>query len=429
MADIIQIFSLAVLALSTLYCMALLRNSVRIGNMYTLRENVERENIVANTNEILERNRITQAKEAAGWNGTRKFLVSKKVLEAKDQCSFYFSPHDGRKLPPFEPGQFLTFRLDIPGQKKQTIRCYSLSDSPKSDYYRCTIKRVPPPRDSDHAPGLSSNYFHDFVEEGKILDVRAPGGHFYLDTKRQTPVVLIGGGIGLTPVLSMVNHIIDTGSKRETWFFYGVTNGVDHAMKEHLEKIDADHEHINICIVYSKPRDDEDTEGKDYKYSGRVGVDLFKKVLPSNNFDYYFCGPPPMMNSLFEGLREWGVPEEKIHYEAFGPATVSKKKDADKAADKAPAAASDAAASDIKITFSQSDKTIAWSADAGSLLEFAEDNDIPMDSGCRAGNCGTCVTAITDGEVEYLSEPGDKPDSGTCLTCISVPKNSMTLDA
>ena len=69
------------------------------------------------------------------------------------------------------------------------------------------------------------------------------------------------------------------------------------------------------------------------------------------------------------------------------------------------------------------------SADAGSLLEFAEDNDIPMDSGCRAGNCGTCVTAITDGEVEYLSEPGDKPDSGTCLTCISVPKNSMTLDA
>jgi len=219
MADIIQILCLAVLALSTLYCMALLRNSLRTTNMYTLRENVERENIVANTNEILERSRITKAKEAAGWNGTRKFLVSKKVLEAKDQCSFYFSPHDGRKLPPFEPGQFLTFRLDIPGQKKQTIRCYSLSDSPKSDYYRCTIKRVPPPRDSDHEPGLSSNYFHDFVEEGKILDVRAPGGHFYLDTKRQTPVVLIGGGIGLTPVLSMVNHIIDTGSKRETWFF------------------------------------------------------------------------------------------------------------------------------------------------------------------------------------------------------------------
>ncbi len=429
MANIIQFTSLAILAISAFYCCVLMRNSVRSNNLFVLREKVERENLAISTGEIIERNRITKAKDESGWNGTRKFLVSKKVIEAKDQCSFYFTPHDGRVLPPFEPGQFLTFRLDIPGQKKQTIRCYSLSDSPNTDYYRCTIKRVPPPRDSEFEPGLSSNYFHDFVEEGKIVDVRAPGGHFYLDTKRQTPVVLIGGGIGLTPVLSMVNYIIDTGSKRETWFFYGLTNGIDHAMKEHLEKIDSEHDNIKICIVYSRPREGEDIEGRDFKYHGRVGADLFKKVLPSNNYDYYFCGPPPMMNSLFEGLREWGVPEEKIHYEAFGPATVSKKKDADKAADKAPAAASEASATNIEVTFSQTGKTFPWSSDSGSLLEFAEENDISMDSGCRAGNCGTCVTAVKSGDVEYLSEPGDTPDSGTCLTCISVPKNSITLDA
>jgi hypothetical protein len=118
MADIIQSLGLAILALSMLYCMVLLRNSMRISNMFTLREKVEREHLIASTNAILERNRITKAKEESGWNGTRKFLVSKKVIEAKDQCSFYFTPHDGRKLPPFEPGQFLTFRLDIPGQKK-----------------------------------------------------------------------------------------------------------------------------------------------------------------------------------------------------------------------------------------------------------------------------------------------------------------------
>ena len=108
-------------------------------------------------------------------------------------------------------------------------------------------------------------------------------------------------------------------------------------------------------------------EGVDYKYKGRVGADLFKEVLPSNNYDFYFCGPPPMMNSLFEGLREWGVPENNIHYEAFGPATVTKKKEADQAAAKAPAATSDTDA-EINITFSKSGKTLAWSADAGSLL-------------------------------------------------------------
>ena len=134
------------------------------------------------------------------------------------------------------------------------------------------------------------------------------------------------------------------------------------------------------------------------------------------------------MNSLFEGLREWGVPENNIHYEAFGPATVQRKTEADHAAAKAPAATRDTEA-DINITFSKSGKTLAWSADAGSLLEFAEDNDVAMDSGCRAGNCGTCATALNAGEVEYISEPGSPPDGGSCLTCISVPKNSITLDA
>ncbi len=429
MANVIQFFGLAILAFSLFYCLYLFSQTMRQNRQFLLRESVERELLSARTREIVESNRIRREKEEGAWNGYRKFRVSRKVLEAKDQCSFYLTPHDGRSVPPFDPGQFLTFRLDIPDQAKPVIRCYSLSEAPKPDHYRVTIKRVPPPRDKPEIPpGLSSNYFHDMVEEGKILDVRAPGGHFYLDSTRQTPVVLIGGGIGLTPVLSMVNHIIDSGSLRETWFFYGVRNGEEHAMKEHLQKIDEEHENIHICVVYSNPREDVDVEGRDYKYSGRVGADLFKKVLPSNNYNFYFCGPPPMMNSLFEGLRDWGVPEEHIHYEAFGPATVSKKKEADQAADKAPAATTDTAAA-IQVTFSQSGKTIAWSSDAGSLLDFAEENGISMDSGCRAGNCGTCATALNAGDVEYLSQPGEMPDSGSCLTCISVPKNSVTLDA
>ncbi|MEC9206642.1 MAG: FAD-binding oxidoreductase, partial [Pseudomonadota bacterium] len=308
MVDAIQLISIAILGSGLIYCFLLLGQNFSSNRLAVARESVELEHLNALTGELIERQRVKKEIEEGAWNGFRKFRVSKKQIEAKDQCSFYLTPHDGRPVPPFAPGQFLTFRLDIPDQKKPVIRCYSLSDCSRPDHYRVTIKRVPPPRDTDYPPGLSSNFFHDSIEEGQILDVRAPGGHFFLDTTRSTPVVLIGGGIGLTPVLSMVNHIVETGSKRETWFFYGVQNGEDHAMKEHLQKIDEEHENINICVVYSRPRDGEDVEGRDYKYKGRVGADLFREVLPSNNYDYYFCGPPPMMNSLFEGLREWDVP-------------------------------------------------------------------------------------------------------------------------
>lgn len=428
MTNAIQLFAVLILALSFGYCVYVLAQNLWLNVQFAQRQDSEREFLRAQTQEIVNRNRIRRAKEEGAWNGYRKFRVSKKINEAKDICSFYLTPHDGRSVPPFEPGQFLTFQLHIPDQPKPTIRCYSLSDAPHPDQYRVTIKRIPPPRDKPGAPaGLSSGYFHNMVEEGSILDVRAPSGHFFLDATRQTPVVLIGGGIGLTPVLSMLNYIVDTGARRETWFFYGVRNGEEHAMKEHLQRISEGHENIKIVAVYSDPRKGLDVEGSDFTYSGHVSVDLFKKLLPSNNYDFYFCGPPPMMNALFEGLRDWGVPEKHIHYEAFGPATVSKKKEADQAAHLAPAATEAAAA--IQVTFSRSGKTVAWKPDVGSLLEFAEANGIAIDSGCRAGNCGTCKTALNSGEVEYLSEPGEMPDAGSCLTCISVPKNSVTLDA
>jgi ferredoxin-NADP reductase len=428
MTDVIQLISIAILAICLGYCLLIFSQNFSANRLAVAREAAELGHLNALTGELTERQRVKKEIEDGAWNGFRKFRVSKKQIEAKDQCSFYLTPHDGRPVPPFQPGQFLTFRLDIPDQRKPVIRCYSLSDCPRPDHYRVTIKRVPPPRDTEHPPGLSSNFFHDEIEEGQILDVRAPGGHFFLDTTRSTPVVLIGGGIGLTPVLSMVNHIVETGSKRETWFFYGVQNGEDHAMKEHLQKIDDEHDNIKICVVYSRPREGEDVEGEDYKYKGRVGADLFREVLPSNNYDYYFCGPPPMMNSLFEGLRDWDVPEEKIHYEAFGPATVSKKKDADKASEKAPSSVSDAAENFV-VNFAKTGKEIAWDPDVGSILDLAEDNDIVIDSGCRAGNCGTCETAIKSGDVEYLSEPGEMPDAGSCLACVAVPKGPITLDA
>lgn len=356
------------------------------------------------------------------WSGARKFRVMRKEQEGGDICSFYLVPHDGKPLSPFEPGQYLTFMLKIPGRDKPLIRCYSLSDSPSNlERYRVSIKRVPPPRNKPELPpGQSSSHFHDHVNEGDILDVKAPAGHFYLDQSAHTPVVLIGGGIGLTPVLSMLNLICESGSQRETWFFYGARNNDDLIMREHLERIDRENENVHILICFSNPKDDE-VLGRDYSYGERVSVDLFKRVLPSSNYDYYMCGPPPMMESINSDLREWGVPTSRINFEAFGPASVKKTK-------AAPAAATAQSGASIQVEFAKSGKTVAW-AGAASLLEFAEENDILLDSGCRAGNCGTCVTAIKTGEVTYVLEPGEMPDDGSCLTCIAVPKTDLTLDA
>src|SRR3954466_5312971 len=153
------------------------------------------------------------------WNGYRKFRVARKVFECHDVYSFYLAPHDGKSLPAFKPGQYLTFQLDIPGRDKPVIRCYSLSDSHRPDCYRVTIKKALAPPDCEGAKcGIASSYFCDTVKTGDILDVKAPSGHFFLDMAEEKPVVLISGGVGITPMVSMLNAIVESGQKREVWF-------------------------------------------------------------------------------------------------------------------------------------------------------------------------------------------------------------------
>ncbi|MBI1368118.1 MAG: 2Fe-2S iron-sulfur cluster binding domain-containing protein [Planctomycetes bacterium] len=370
------------------------------------------------------RKRVQSSEAEKAWEGWRKFEVMKKVIEARDTASIYLKPHDNRNLPSFHPGQYLTFQLAIPGQPKAVTRCYSLSDGPREDYYRVTVKKVPPPRDKPDLPsGRSSTFFNEVVKEGDILDVKAPHGAFYLDMATDHPVVLIGGGIGITPVLSMLNGIVACKSQREVWFFLGVRGREDHPFKEHLEAIAAEHDNLRLHICYSDPGK-KDVEGKDYHHGCRVSADLFKKVLPSNNYHYYLCGPGPFMESIVKGLEDWGVPEADIHFEAFGPASVKKVKAA------APAETTAAPTGEvIEVTFAKSDKKLKWDGKVGNLLELAEANGIMIDSGCRAGNCGTCITAIKSGKVKYPKDTGVEVEAGSCLACIGMPDGPVSLDA
>lgn len=366
-----------------------------------------------------------QAAEQAriAWNGIRKFTVAQKVAECADTFSFYLKPHDGKPLPAFKPGQYLTFQVTPPGAAKAITRCYSLSDCARSSHYRVTIKRCPPPPETNHPPGLCSSYFCDKVNEGDILDVKAPSGHFFLDLEKDRPVVLISGGVGVTPMISMANALVESGSNREIWFFFGARNSREHMFKEAVEALAARHTNVRPQICYSKPAP-SDVRGRDYHHEGRVTADLLKELLPSNNYDYFLCGPGPFMESITEGLRAWGVPDAWVHFEAFGPASVKR---AAKPAKSEQAVA--APAGGFEVSFAKSGRKGTWTGAHGSLLEFAEENGVRIDAGCRAGNCGSCVVAVKSGEVEHASDLGANVEAGSCLACVCKPKGRLEIDA
>ena len=371
--------------------------------------------------------RVQCQQQSLHWNGFRKFRVREKVTEADNVCSLYLIPHDARPLPSFRPGQYLTFRFSLPGSRagenKPVVRCYSLSDAPRPDHFRITVKRVPPPDNSDAPPGRISGHILDNVRMGDILDVQAPRGEFTLDPYGTGPAVLIAGGVGVTPLLSMVNAVAESGSGRVVWFFYGVRNGTEHAMRQQLDQIVDRFPNVRLHVCYSRPRED-DRQGTDYQEAGHISIDVVQRVVKVPNYEFYVCGPPSMMDSLVPALKDWGVPKERIHTEAFGPATVST------AAPKQKQNGTDNKSTpSAKIQFSRSGREIEWDRSAGNILDLALRNDIPIESGCRVGSCGTCVVAVKRGRTSYNTEPDAECSDGSCLTCVSVPDGDLVLDA
>lgn len=350
------------------------------------------------------------------WNGWRKFRVAAIVDEAQDVKSFYFVPVDGRPLGPFAPGQYLTFRLGSENAQSSVVRCYSLSDRPRQDYFRSTVKRIAAPlARSNISSGSGSNFFHRNVKVDDVLDVRAPAGTFFLDPLAAEPVVLIGAGIGVTPLVSMLEAIVQTGRPREIQALFGFRNGAEHPFKGRLVSLADDNPNVRLHVSYSSPRD-SDVLYRDFNHRGRLTIDRVRQVLPSNNYQFYVCGPGPLMESLVPALWEWGVPESHVHFEAFGPASV-----------KSVAARNASLKCDVQ--FSRSNRTAVWDGSIASLLEFGEAAGVAMPSGCRAGSCGECMMAIQSGAITTIKNPGIPIPTGHCLTCISVPTATLVLDA
>lgn len=359
------------------------------------------------------------------WHGQRKFRIARRCYENLDQsiCSFDLVPIDNATIPTYRPGQFLTVSLVNAESGKPIRRCYSISEAPANHqgYYRISVKRlvsVPP----DTPPGLVSNMLHDGLLEEDLVHVLPPNGDFVLDRSSSRPVVLIAGGVGITPLLSMLSWLAATQNRREVWLFYGVGNRNEHAYYSYLNDICQHRPNIRAIVFYSRPSP-TCRKGVDFDVEGYVSVDAMRSVLNARNYEFYLCGPPAMMTSVRTQLLQWGVPMDDIMSESFGSALPNAHAHAINHAE-----GFDKGEKCFEVEFARSGERAVWSPNNGSLLELAEACGINARCLCRAGQCGTCKVTLKSGKVAYPSDPGTPLKVGTCLPCIAQPSSDLVLD-
>lgn len=358
-----------------------------------------------------------QSTQSTAWKDWRNFVIVRKVKESEEITSFYLQPEDKGEIPNFQPGQFLTIKLDIPGQARPVIRTYSLSDYPEPcDYYRLSIKREPMPPGLDVMPGIASNFMHDRIYEGSVIPAKAPSGRFVLDVNKSLPAVLISNGVGITPMISMVKAATRLNLNRLIWFVHGARDGRFHAFRDEVRAIAEQNPNLKIHFAYSRPREEDNGH---YHSTGYVDVDLIQSLV-MQDAEYFLCGSPPFLESIRKGLKNAGVPESQVFFEMF--TKVSKA-----TAERPSAEVPNGKVGGAEIVFAQSNKTITWQADADSILEFAEANDLNPPYSCRQGICGTCQCTLLEGEVEYQEIPTAESEEGSVLICISKPKTSKVV--
>lgn len=360
---------------------------------------------------------IAQTNSNGAWNGYRGFIVKQLIQESENTVSVYLAPEDGKPIPSFKPGQHITLRFQPKGKVKPLVRCYSLSDAPGKPYYRVSVKHVAE-RGEDQGPGLVSTIINYGTRVGNRIPIKAPSGGFFLDEESNDVVVLLAGGIGITPMVSMLNHLMATNPNRPVVLVHGTRNGKEQPFKLHLADCAADNPNIHVVSCYSDPTP-EDVKGVDYQVKGFASIDVLKAILPGPECQFYLCGPPAFMQSLHAGLEQWGVDESRVQFEQFGPSTIRKKSAGHPIASDEP----------DPVSFLESGEVAIWGSSVESILELAEANDVYIESGCRAGSCGTCETAIISGKVRYTTGEDVQCNPGCCLPCIAIPDGPLELEA
>jgi nitric oxide dioxygenase len=250
--------------------------------------------------------------KAGGWSGFRELRVDRKVRESSEITSFYLKSTDASvPLLGFKPGQYLSLKFDKL-QENVLLRNYSVSSAPSTDCYRISVKKEAP---EGVPPGTVSCHLHDVVEEGSVVLVGPPCGHFFLK-ESDKPLVFLSGGVGITPLLSMAEFLAAKGLRQRVVFVQYVRDADALAFGDHLGQMAQEHELLDSYTVIAS----EGTDASETVTTGSFDLQVLEKWLPTKDCEYYFCGPAGFMSTVNKALaKEWEIPAEQRHYEYFGP--------------------------------------------------------------------------------------------------------------
>ncbi len=360
---------------------------------------------------------LVAASPPPAWPGFRRLTVAAITRESDSVISIRLEDPDGAPLPPAQPGQYLTLRIQPGNRQKAVLRTYSLCGPPDAGFYRIAVKR-------EH-DGVASGYLHSHLAVGDELETAAPRGTFILD-RTPTPVLLISAGIGATPVLAMLNALVEERSDREIWWLHGARNSREQSFAAETRTLLASLPNVHTHVYFSRP-DRGDLEGRDFDSKGRLTVSALAELEPPRDAEAYLCGPVEFMEEIGAGLAALGIDPSHIHTEPFGP-KASLTPGIAAAPVRKPHPPPGQPGNGPTIEFARSDLAVAWSSDYTSLLELAEACDVPVRWSCRTGVCHNCETTLIAGDLDYNPDPVEPPASGSALICCSQPRNDVVLD-
>jgi len=309
----------------------------------------------------------------------------------------------------FAPGQFTSVRINIDGSP--VVRCYSVSSAPEAaGYFEISVKRQ----------GLMSGTLHASVRPGSMISVMPPAGGFAYPSNDDRPLVLLAGGVGVTPLMSMLRHAVAADPTRPVTLLYSVNSHRDIAFRDELQWIASRHPQAKIVVTTTRG-----PHATQY-LSGRIDRRMITDQIDDlSNSIFMICGPGPMIDTMKETLAGLGVPDAQIRSEAFEAAIAST---VDRPADQVETDGAPVASFQLRLV--ESGTTISAS-DQNTLLDACEAAGIDLPSACRAGVCGTCRARLIDGRVRCDSDFLDEADTadGYILPCVSWPESDCAMEA
>jgi ferredoxin-NADP reductase len=343
------------------------------------------------------------------WTGPLRVY---RIFDETPQVKTYrLTDPSGGKIPfNYLPGQFITVTVAPNGLSKK--RSYTIASSPTiRDYCEITVKR--------EDLGTVSQYLHSQVNEGDVLEFTGPSGRFTFTGQEADSIVLIAGGVGVTPLMSITRFLLDRSWKGDIFFLFACKSKENVIYREELEYLARRHPNLHIAFVLSV------VSGplEDIYVAGRITADLLRDRVPNiASRRVHICGPPGMIAAVRNALSDLGVGEQNIYTELFGGKVPSTPP---------PLIGSGNGVSTAVVNFARSRKTAILTPDK-SILEASEDVGVNIDYSCRVGTCGICKTKLLSGKVLMAVEDAltdEDRNENIVLACQAKSTEDVAVDA